>query len=102
MNGKLIAIDDEFMKFDSLEDMARHHIDLLSRKRYQAFSGGVGEFASRVKNGGYATASNYVSALNGMINSVRNSGVQIAQRGGQIKPNFLQRLEDRNRKSIPD
>jgi flagellum-specific peptidoglycan hydrolase FlgJ len=97
VNGKMIAINDEFMKFNTLEDMARHHIDLLSRNRYQAFSGSVDEFAQRVKNGGYATASNYVSALNGMINSVRNSGVQIAQKGGQIKPNIIQRLEDRKK-----
>lgn len=112
VNGKLIAIDDEFMKFDSLEDMARHHIDLLSRKRYQAFSGGVGEFASRVKNGGYATASQYVPALNKMIDSVRNAKVQFNKRGGHLRPtayfqyggnivpNFIQRLEDPNRKFI--
>jgi flagellum-specific peptidoglycan hydrolase FlgJ len=67
----MIAINDEFMKFDSLEDMARHHIDLLSRKRYQAFSGGVDEFAARVKNGGYATSSNYIDALNKMRDSVK-------------------------------
>lgn len=102
INGKMVPITDEFMVFKSLEDMAKHHIDLLSKKRYQAFSGSVDEFADRVKRGGYATASEYAPYLNKMIASVRNANISTMQKGGSIKPNFINRLEDPNRKSIPD
>lgn len=98
----MVPITDEFMVFNSLEDMARHHVNLLSNKRYQAFSGSVDEFADRVKRGGYATASGYAQYLNKMIASVRNIDISKMQYGGLIKPNFIKRLEDPNRKNIFD
>lgn len=102
IDGKMVPITDEFMVFNSLEDMARHHVNLLSNKRYQAFSGSVDEFADRVKRGGYATASGYAQYLNKMIASVRNIDISKMQYGGLIKPNFIKRLEDPNRKNIFD
>lgn len=62
---------DEFQKFDSIEDMARYHVALLSGKRYNAFTGAIDMFADRVKAGGYATDSKYVGKLQKAIASMQ-------------------------------
>lgn len=70
----------KFRKFNSLDDYVNYKIDLLSGKRYQAFTGGPSQFYSRVKAGGYATDPNYVEKL---IN-VYNSSILSAKQGGNI------------------
>ena len=69
-----------FRKFNSLDDYVNYKIDLLSGKRYQAFTGDPSQFYSRVKAGGYATDPNYVEKL---IN-VYNSSILSAKQGGNI------------------
>lgn len=70
----------KFRKFNSLDDYVNYKIDLLSGKRYQAFTGDPSQFYSRVKAGGYATDPNYVEKL---IN-VYNSSILSAKQGGNI------------------
>ena len=70
----------KFRKFNSLDDYVNYKIDLLSRKRYQAFTGNPSQFYSRIKAGGYATDPNYVEKL---IN-VYNSSILSAKQGGNI------------------
>lgn len=70
----------KFRKFNSLDDYVNYKIDLLSGKRYQAFTGDPFQFYSRVKAGGYATDPNYVEKL---IN-VYNSSILSAKQGGNI------------------
>ena len=69
-----------FRKFNSLDDYVNYKIDLLSGKRYQAFTGDPAQFYSRIKAGGYATDPNYVEKL---IN-VYNSSILSAKQGGNI------------------
>ena len=69
-----------FRKFNSLDDYVNYKIDLLSRKRYQAFTGNPSQFYSRIKAGGYATDPNYVEKL---IN-VYNSSILSVKQGGNI------------------
>ena len=70
----------KFRKFNSLDDYVNYKIDLLSGKRYQAFTGDPSQFYFRVKAGGYATDPNYVEKL---IN-VYNSSILSAKQGGNI------------------
>lgn len=70
----------KFRKFNSLEDYANYKINLLSGKRYQAFTGDISQFYNRVKAGGYATDPNYVSKLM----NVYNSSVFSAKQGGSM------------------
>ena len=72
IDGKLVNQYAEFMKFNSLYDMAKYHVWLLNRDRYKAFNGNVSEFANRVKQGGYATDSRYIDSLNNVIRSIIN------------------------------
>lgn len=57
-------------------------MQLLNSNRYKAFSGPIQEFANRVYKGGYATAPNYVEALNRVIASAKNGGILKFQAGG--------------------
>ena len=70
----------KFRKFNSLDDYVNYKIDLLSGKRYQAFTEAPSQFYFRVKAGGYATDPNYVEKL---IN-VYNSSILSAKQGGNI------------------
>ena len=70
----------KFRKFNSLDDYVNYKIDLLSGKRYQAFTGDPSQFYSRIKAGGYATDPNYVEKL---LN-VYNSSILSAKQGGNI------------------
>ena len=70
----------KFRKFNSLDDYVNYKIDLLSGKRYQAFTGDPSKFYSRVKAGGYATDPNYVAKLT----NVYNSSILSAKQGGNI------------------
>lgn len=69
-----------FRKFNSLDDYVNYKIDLLSGKRYQAFTGDPSQFYSRIKAGGYATDPNYVEKL---IN-IYNSSILSAKQGGNL------------------
>ena len=70
----------KFRKFNSLDDYVNYKIDLLSERRYRAFTGDPSQFYSRVKTGGYATDPNYVEKL---IN-VYNSSILSVKQGGNI------------------
>ena len=59
----------KFRKFSSLDDYVNYKIDLLSGKRYQAFTGDPSQFYHRIKAGGYATDPDYVAKLTNMYNS---------------------------------
>lgn len=59
----------KFRKFSNLDEYVNYKIDLLSGKRYQAFTGDPSQFYHRVKAGGYATDPDYVAKLTNMYNS---------------------------------
>lgn len=82
INGKDVYINDSFRNFKSLEDYANYKINLLNNKRYQAFSGDIQDFASRVHRGGYATDPKYAEVLNKIIASAKHGGVLKFQEGG--------------------
>lgn len=71
INGRMQSVTSSFRNFSSPEEYARYKVRLLNNSRYNAFSGNVSEFATRVKRGGYATDPDYVSKLNNMIKSAR-------------------------------
>lgn len=92
LNGKDIRIDQEFKDFSSLEDYANYKINLLNNKRYNAFSGSVNDFASRVAKGGYATDPEYLKALQRVIKSVKLGGIlNKFQSGGKVKDRWTDR-----------
>ena len=70
----------KFRKFSSLDEYVNYKIDLLSGKRYQAFTGDPSQFYHRVKAGGYATDPDYVAKLTNMY----NSPILSAKQGGSI------------------
>ena len=70
----------KFRKFNSLNDYVNYKIDLLSGKRYQAFTGDPTQFYHRIKAGGYATDPNYVAKLTNMY----NNPIFSAKQGGNI------------------
>lgn len=82
IDGKDVYINDSFRDFDSLEDYANYKINLLNNRRYNAFSGDILEFASRVAKGGYATDPRYANILNRVIASAKNGGVLKFEGGG--------------------
>ena len=71
INGKLVDVKDEFRRFNTYEESIRQYLDLLNSPHYSKF--GVNkatnykEQIQRIKNAGYATASNYVDAVLGVI-----------------------------------
>lgn len=65
IDGKDVYINDEFRDFDSLEDFANYHINLLNNKRYHAFNG---DFINNVVSGGYATDPRYRNVLTRIYN----------------------------------
>lgn len=69
INGKDVYINDEFRDFDSLEDFANYHINLLNNKRYHAFNG---DFISNVVRGGYATDPRYKNLLTRIYNQIKS------------------------------
>lgn len=69
INGKDVYINDEFRDFDSLEDFAKYHIDLLNNKRYHAFDG---DFINNVVRGGYATDPRYKNVLTRIYNQIKS------------------------------
>ena len=58
---------------------------MLNNKRYQAFSGDIKDFASKVHKGGYATDPRYTEVLNKVIASAKQGGVLKFQEGGVQK-----------------
>lgn len=85
IDGKDVYINDSFRNFNSLEDYANYKINLLNNKRYQAFSGDIKDFASKVHKGGYATDPRYAEVLNKIIASAKQGGVLKFQEGGVQK-----------------
>ena len=71
INGKDQYIYDSFRDFNSLEDYANYHVNLLNSKRYNAFSETINEFANKVAKGGYATDPKYKDILNKMIRNAK-------------------------------
>lgn len=69
INGKDVYINDEFRDFDSLEDFANYHVNLLNNKRYNAFSG---DFITNVVRGGYATDPKYKNVLTSVYNQIKS------------------------------
>ena len=69
IDGKDVYINDEFRDFDSLEDFANYHVDLLNNKRYKAFNG---DFISSVVKGGYATDPKYKNVLTRIYNQIKS------------------------------
>lgn len=69
INGKDVYINDEFRDFNSLEDFANYHVDLLNNKRYKAFNG---DFISSVVKGGYATDPKYKNLLTRIYNQIKS------------------------------
>ena len=69
INGKDVYINDEFRDFDSLEDFANYHVNLLNNKRYNAFSG---DFITNVVKGGYATDPRYKNVLAKIYNQIKS------------------------------
>lgn len=67
VNGLPQKIKQEFKDYDSIEDYALGHVNLLLGSRYQAFNG---DFASRVVSGGYATDPSYKSKLTSIYNDI--------------------------------
>lgn len=70
----------KFRKFSSLDEYVNYKIDLLSGKRYQAFTGDPSQFYHRVKVGGYATDPDYVAKLT----NIYNSSILSVKQGGNI------------------
>ena len=70
----------KFRKFNSLNDYVNYKIDLLSGKRYQAFTGDPTQFYHRIKAGGYATDPNYVAKLT----NIYNNSILSAKQGRNI------------------
>ena len=73
INGKNIRIKDEFRKFDTYEQSIRQYLSLLSGRYYSGFgvtkAKDYKEQLRRIKEAGYATASNYVEAVLNVITS---------------------------------
>lgn len=69
INGKDVYINDEFRDFNSLEDFANYHVDLLNNKRYRAFNG---DFITNVVKGGYATDPRYKNVLTRIYNQIKS------------------------------
>ena len=70
----------KFRKFNNLDEYVNYKIDLLSGKRYQAFTGDPTQFYHRIKAGGYATDPNYVAKLT----NIYNNSILSAKQGGNI------------------
>lgn len=100
INGKDVYINDSFKNFNSLEDYANYKVNLLNNNRYQAFSGNIKDFASRVANGGYATDPKYAKVLNSIIASAKHGGVLKFQEGGVQKGKEWLENWYKNRKSL--
>lgn len=83
INNEWNTKNQNFVNFASEWDYVNAKIDLLSKSRYDVFNHPVNEFAERVKAGGYATAPNYVQALNNVITSLRKGGVLKFDGGGK-------------------
>ena len=85
----------KFRKFSSLDEYVNYKIDLLSGKRYQAFTGDPSQFYHRVKAGGYATDPDYVAKLTNMY----NSSIFSAKQGG-ILPSRIDTLVEKFNKQF--
>ena len=90
INGAWTTKSQTFVNYDNVTDYINAKIDLLSKPRYDVFSHPVNEFAQRVKDGGYATAPNYVEALNNTIRTLRKGGVLKFDGGGYLSRNAKQ------------
>lgn len=86
INGAWTTKSQTFVNYDNATDYINAKIDLLSKPRYDVFSHPVSEFAQRVKNGGYATAPNYVEVLNNTIRTLRKGGILQFDGGGVQLP----------------
>ena len=67
VNGVSQKVKQEFKDYDSIEDYALEHVNLLLGSRYQAFNG---DFANRVASGGYASDLSYKNKLTRIYNEI--------------------------------
>lgn len=79
IKGKNIIIKDEFRKFDTYEQSIRQYLSLLSGRYYSSFGVNTAknykEQIQRIKDAGYATASNYVDSVLNVIDSANLSDI---------------------------
>jgi flagellum-specific peptidoglycan hydrolase FlgJ len=88
VNGKNVYQNDDFRKYDSIEDSIKDHLDfLLKNSRYRqagVFNAKtVAEQAAAIKKAGYATDPNYANAVTQVYESVKgyiSKGIQVIQR----------------------
>lgn len=69
INGETITINDEFKKYDTVQESMVDHIDFLSGGTYEAIktSKNYKESAYALQNGGYATDPDYAEKLIAII-----------------------------------
>lgn len=80
VNGRMVTVNAQFRKYNNLEESILDHAKLLSLPRYSKYlsqADSVEEFAQGIKSGGYATDSNYVSKLLGVIASNRLADLNV-------------------------
>lgn len=83
-DGKGNPITQKFVNYDSIEDYVNAKIALLNNKRYNAFTGPLSNFASRVHKGGYATNPKYTEILNSVIATAKHGGILKGQYGAAL------------------
>lgn len=69
VNGKRVTISDTFRAFKSVDAGVKGYFDFINTKRYENLKG-VSDpetYLTNIKKDGYATASNYVASLMGVI-----------------------------------
>ena len=67
----MISVTDSFRNFNDLKDYVDYKINLVGNDRYNVFAYSPEDYFERMKAGGYATDPNYVSKLNGVLQTVR-------------------------------
>lgn len=87
--GTLTTINDNFRAYPSLEAGINGYFDFISMKRYSNLKSATSpeDYLQKIKDDGYATESNYVSVVVGIINSnnLRRFDNQVAQTSEHIK-----------------
>ena len=69
-NGKVVNITDNFRVYDSMESGVKGYFDFISTPRYEKLKKAKDylEYASFIKECGYATSSSYVTSLIKLVN----------------------------------
>ena len=69
-NGKVVNITDNFRVYDNMESGVKGYFDFISTPRYEKLKKAKDylEYASFIKECGYATSSSYVTSLTNLVN----------------------------------